>query len=59
MKEEISCRQCIWFDVCPEREVCEDFTSEAEDEILAELEYDVDLFLRHEEYQQQVDEQDS
>lgn len=59
MKEEISCRQCIWFDVCPDREVCEDFTNEDEEDLSARIEYAVNLYVRHEEYQQQVDEQDS
>lgn len=59
MKYTRKCENCIWFNQCHEDEVCEDyFPASTEEQEAAEIEeYEADLYMRHELYQEQVAEQ--
>lgn len=54
------CKNCIWFDQCHEDEVCDDFepASLEEQEAMSIEEYEADLRMRNEYYQEQISEQD-
>lgn len=66
---EKSCKNCIWFKDCCETEVCHDYYPVCEDEdgdMLINMKelgdseaYELDLFLRHVEYMELVEEQNS
>lgn len=53
------CINCIWHDQCHEDEVCDSYepASIEEQEVIDAEEYARDLFMRHEYYQEQIDEQ--
>ena len=53
------CENCIWFDQCHEDEACEyyDPASTEEQEAMQIAEYNADLLMRHELYEEQIAEQ--
>ena len=55
------CESCIWYDKCHEEEACEYYepTSTEEQELAEKAEYEEDLRMRHELYQEQVEEQNT
>lgn len=59
MGNERKCEDCIWFDQCHEDEVCDcyDPSSNEEQETSLLNTYEADLNMRHELYQEQIDEQ--
>ena len=61
MKNNLKCKNCIWFDVCDGSDVCDHYCPGTEEGIsgAVEQEYVDDLEKRHEEYQSYIDEQNS
>ncbi len=58
--EERKCERCIWFDQCGKEKPCEYYepASEEEADMIAKIEYEADLRMRHDLYMEYVKEQD-
>lgn len=54
-----NCKNCIWFDQCYEDEACDSYEpmSIEEQEAVDAEGYERELLMRHEHYQEQIDEQ--
>ena len=59
IKNMRACENCIWYDQCGDRGVCDDYDSELVEEVIAKAEYFDDLRTREDEYSEQVAEQNS
>lgn len=56
--KEKTCTDCLWSDVCSQKSECDCYTSLGEDEDISIAEYEDDLKLRVEEYEELIKEQD-
>lgn len=59
IKNTRRCENCIWYDQCGDRGLCDSYESESTEEVVDEVEYLADLREREGLYAEQVAEQDA